>query len=256
MSRIAEIAAVAFATLFCATTAHAGCGIARDDVRTSGKYNRVAEQAMELRPDRPDEENGLLVFAAHAGHVLGQQVQHLGTDAGRREWFDCITKMLESDLAATALDTKSNPVEVDQAFQAALLGVLSDEQMSEFGIDPNAEVTSIFDEDWTGSWDVTAKMRTPLGHEFSLLLVFDMSAEPTTVTMIGDDDKPRTVPAAAAGDVVTFRHNFDGQNLFVWELVHREDRCTGGMTWHAPKDTIPFGIVSCVRAVSDAVPVQ
>ncbi|MDJ0639792.1 MAG: hypothetical protein QNJ20_13225 [Paracoccaceae bacterium] len=187
------------------------------------------------------------------GHVIGQQARHVGDDPARAQWFSCIQERIAiSYHAASMMSTgPSNPIPFDRTFQLAIMGMLDDDQLKSANIDPGAEVGSVFDAPWGGSWLVSARAQSAHGFKMRAKLDFDLYSDPPTVTLSGSEGESMTLPATTAGDVVTFEHLVTGTHRYVWTLTYGEEQCTGEIATYGPNRTVMWDILECVPVGND-----
>jgi len=246
VSRTAIQAAIAFVLM--SGMAAAECDLNIETIGASGKYTRFGSQVQDTFNRTQSDEPTAHQLGAIAGHILGQQAAYLGDSQNRRDWFDCIKIKMESELALAALAIQGDPRDADAVFQSALLGALTDEELEGYGVDLDAPVASIFDEDWTGTWIVQAQSKSVHKFKMGARLVFDMTGDPVvTLSKVSGGGTPETFPAAAAGEIVTFEHTVGSEHRYVWTLVFGEKACSGGIKTYGPNSEIEWDLISCAR---------
>jgi hypothetical protein len=196
----------------------------------------------------------MTAIAAQIGHLLGRQALHLGDDPKRNAWFTCMNtgnewKLGTLGLTGLADEVSEDPVLIDREYQRGLLGLLEDDEMRDYGIDPEKPVPSVFAVDWSGSWQVEAKAQTMHGFTMGIRLTFDQNANPPMVTMTRKKGGAQSFPAQFDGDQVRFKHMLGGQHRYVWTLLHGEDQCGGLIETHGPNRSIAWDITSCIRSL-------
>ncbi len=153
------LACVAVCLFAAPALAEVDCPMTSNEIFATEEYTRLRQTRLEIVKNRDASANTIEQVAAQFGHVLGQQAQHLGDNPRRNEWFACARMDMASRLATLSIVAESDLGKVDEAFQSALLGIYTDEELEELGVNTDMKVDSVFDAFWEGIWTIEAKAK-------------------------------------------------------------------------------------------------